>query len=385
MSDSFTEVSSQGWLGRIGSSIKGILVGMLLCGISVVVLFWNEGRAVQTAKGLDEGLGAVVSASADKVESANNQQLVHISGKAITDDVLHDEEFHVEQNAIRLVRLVEMYQWKEDKDSDTRKKVGGGTETVTTYTYEETWSSSLIDSNSFNQKHRSTHQNPDTMPVQAKTLHADKVTVGAYRLSPSLRNMIENAKDVEVSAENIPETLTERMQLQGSQTLYLGTNPNEPQIGDCRISFSVTLPADVSVVAQQTGDSFQPYQTKAGDALDMLRMGTVGADQMFAMAQAENTQLTWILRGVGAVLMFIGLMLITKPISVLADVLPFLGDLVEMGLGLVAGLLTITGSCLVIGFAWVFYRPLIGVPLLLLALGAIVMLFLKRPRRSAAA
>lgn len=83
--------------------------------------------------------------------------------------------------------------------------------------------------------------------------------------------------------------------------------------------------------------------------------------------------------------MFIGLMLITKPISVLADVLPFLGDLVEMGLGLVAGLLTIAGSCLVIGFAWVFYRPLIGVPLLVLALGAIVMLFLKRPRRSAAA
>ena len=47
--------------------------------------------------------------------------------------------------------------------------------------------------------------------------------------------------------------------------------------------------------------------------------GSIGAEQMFAMALAENTQLTWILRGAGAILM-----LITEPISLLADVETYL-------------------------------------------------------------
>ena len=77
--------------------------------------------------------------------------------------------------------------------------------------------------------------------------------------------------------------------------MYLGADPKSPQIGDCRVTFEVTKPATVSVVAQQIGDSFQPYQTQAGDALSMLRMGTISAEQMFEMAHADNRMLTWIL------------------------------------------------------------------------------------------
>ncbi len=382
MSDSFSEVSSEGWLSRIGNSIKGIFFGGIAIIVSVVLLFWNEGRAVQTAKSLDEGAGTVVSASADKVDSANNNKLVHITGEATTDEVLRDDEFKVEQAAIRLERLVEMYQWEEETEKKSRKKLGGGKETVTTYTYKEVWSSHLIDSSDFNEKGRAEHQNPSAMKVESQSWNAGNVTVGAYTLSSGLRDRIDNPSDVEVSQDNVPEVYAEDMEVQGNDTLYLGTSPTSPKIGDCRIKFVSTLPAEVSVVAEQTGDTFQPYQTEAGDALSMLRMGSVSADQMFEMAQADNTQLTWILRGAGVVIMFVGFTMIMSLFSVLADVIPFLGSLVEVGVALFSGLLTISGSSMVIGFAWLFYRPLIGVPLLVLSVSAVVLLIAKRPKRA---
>ena len=92
MMDTFTEVTHQGFFSRIGKSIVGVLVGIVLSIAAFPVLFWNEGRAVQTAKSLDEGAGAVVSVSADKIDPANEGKLVHLSAKAVTDETLSDEK-----------------------------------------------------------------------------------------------------------------------------------------------------------------------------------------------------------------------------------------------------------------------------------------------------
>ena len=61
MPDTFSVTSSQSWGGRLMESIKSVLVGFVFFIASFPLLFWNEGRAVQTAKSLKEGLGAVVS------------------------------------------------------------------------------------------------------------------------------------------------------------------------------------------------------------------------------------------------------------------------------------------------------------------------------------
>jgi hypothetical protein len=65
MTDTYTETTTKGWSTRIGESIKGILFGIVLIGLSCMLLFWNEGRAVQTTKSLNEGAGLVVDAAAD--------------------------------------------------------------------------------------------------------------------------------------------------------------------------------------------------------------------------------------------------------------------------------------------------------------------------------
>ena len=100
-------------------------------------------------KSLEEGAGVVVSASVDSVSASNEEKLVHVSGLTKTDEVLADEAFGISENAIQLVRDVEMYQWVEESSTQTEKKLGGSEERTTTYEYDKAWrspSSTLRDS-----------------------------------------------------------------------------------------------------------------------------------------------------------------------------------------------------------------------------------------------
>ena len=143
----YREVSNQSLGGRLVASVGGALFGGLLFLASFAVLWWNEGRAVQTEQSLTEGANNVVSVNAGKVDSANEGKLVHITAKATTDDTPTDPDFGVQApKDLRLGRKVEMYQYKEEAHKETRKKLGGGEETVTTYTYDPVWSEDLQDS-----------------------------------------------------------------------------------------------------------------------------------------------------------------------------------------------------------------------------------------------
>ena len=127
MSDFHTEVTSEGWGSRLMGSIKSVGAGFVMFLVAFPVLFWNEGRAVRTAKSLEEGAGAVVSVAAERVEPGNQGKLIHVTGATATDEVLADEEFGVKAPAIKLLRQVEMYQWTEEKTEKKRDKLGGGT------------------------------------------------------------------------------------------------------------------------------------------------------------------------------------------------------------------------------------------------------------------
>jgi hypothetical protein len=360
--DSYTEVTEQSWFSRIGGAFKGIIFGLLLFLAAFVLLFWNEGRAVKTYKTLKEGSGIVVSVPADRVDPANQGKLVHLSGRAVTEATLADPVFGVSANALKLRREVEMYQWQERSHSEEKKKVGGGTETVTTYSYSKVWSGHAISSSSF--KKSSGHENPGSMPYQDAEQLADKVTLGAFTLPASLVGKIGGAQQLPVSSEiPLPEELAGRAERQDGG-FYLGENPASPQIGDVRIKFEIVPQQEISVVAQQSGSSFTPYQSKAGGSIELLQEGMKSAAAMFEKAQSDNTILTWLLRAGGFFLMFLGLSMMLKVLSVLADVLPFLGNLVGAGTGIISFLIAGVLSLLTIAVAWITFRPLLGIGLL---------------------
>jgi hypothetical protein len=175
----------------------------------------------------------------------------------------------------------------------------------------------------------------------------------------------------------------------GASLFYLGESPAAPDIGDLRVSHESAMPAAVSVIAKQTAGGFEPFGTKAGGTIEMLETGTVSAGAMFTAAHQTNKIMTWALRLLGFVLMTIGFNLLFRPLSVLADLVPMFGSIVGVGTGFVAFLLSLPLSLLVISISWIFYRPLVGIPLVILAVGGFVFLisklFAQRKRKPAIA
>lgn len=371
MSDSVTTRSSQSWFSRIGGAITGMVVGLILFIASFPVLTWNEGRAIHREKTLQFGMKEVVSVPASPVDPANSGKLVHVNGDTVAPEPVSDDVFGISAPAIKLRRNVEMYQWTESKKSETQKKMGGSEETVTTYTYKKDWSSSVIDSSEFHTTEG--HINPTKMAFKTRTFVADDITVGDYTLPESLVNMIDDYEALPVTkgtpVDNItaskPVTVVE-------EGFYVGNDPETPAIGDLKIHFEEVKPGPVSIIARQTQKTFEPYPVKNLDTIELLQAGTLSADSMFASELQGNMIMTWILRVVGFLMMLFGLLLLVKPLVILADVIPFLGSLAGAGLGMIAFVIALPLTICTIAVAWLAYRPLIGLPLFILALASVV-------------
>jgi hypothetical protein len=361
----FTETTQQGWLSRLGGALGGMLFGLALIPIGCVVLFWNEGRAVQTARSLAEGAGLVTAIQADRVNPANEGRLVHVSGALTIANPPRDADFNLTPPAgtLRLTRRVEMYQWQEKQESETRNRLGGGTETVTTYSYSRAWVEGRVDSSRFRQPEGRTNPTPRH---ESRDWTAEGVRLGAFRLATAQLGDIP-------AGEALPAPRG------GGNTLYLGADPENPRVGDLRISWMAARPEAISLIAAQVGEGFGPYATRAGDRLFLMVPERQPASAMFQAAEADNAVLTWILRLVGSLAILFGWSLLFNPMKVLADVVPIIGSIVGAGTGLVAFLLTLVIAPAVIGLAWLFYRPLIGLAVLCLtALGIFGLMRLRR-------
>ena len=101
---------------RLGESIKGIFLGLLLFFGSFVLLWWNEGRAVRDYRTLTEVKNATVPVSPEALQTINDGKPVHVSGRAETRDELRDPLFQISEVAIHLRRKVEMMQWQQKED-----------------------------------------------------------------------------------------------------------------------------------------------------------------------------------------------------------------------------------------------------------------------------
>lgn len=364
--DSVAEVTEKSWLQRIGESFAGVIVGFLLIIGSCVLLFWNEGRAVTTARSLAEGAGIVRSVSSEKLDTNNDGKLVHVAGNLTPSGPATDAEFGMTSSGVRLVRTVEMYQWTEESESSSKKELGGSERTVTTYKYTRAWKDQPVDSAKF--KERSGHSNPQ-MVYRSRVTLAPDIKLGVFETPDNLMRGFGTEEPM-TAAQNHLAALRRKLDkpvhaVDGK--IYVGKEPGQPAVGDYRISFAEVPVQPASIIARQAGTNLEPYRTQAGGTVQLIAAGRVPAADMFQKAQSDNSTLTWILRAVGCVLMFIGFSMIMGPIGVLADVIPFLGDVVRAGTGFIGLLFTVVLAPVVIAVAWFYYRPLMS--LLILAIG----------------
>ena len=222
--------ANSGYFQRLGQSFCGIGFGIVILFCSIPLLFWNEGRAVQTARSLDEGLSIVVSLASmiDDPLEANNNKLVHLSGQLKTVIPLSDPEFGIRIHATHLKRQVEMYQWVET-ERKTEYNEGDRTRVETSYSYHKEWKSELV--RSFDFSNSAAHPNPTTFPISKYTKTADPVHVGRFQLSTGLKSAVSSFK-----------ILTPSDKVEGWTTLeqhfYRSTDPYKPEVGDIRVSFN---------------------------------------------------------------------------------------------------------------------------------------------------
>jgi len=374
----YREVTSTGWFGRIGDSIKGMLLGFLLVPGAIVLLVVNERNAVRDIRANEEIGSKVVSIANDSVDPAREGKLVHLNGPAKTDEVLKNDEFAVAENAIRLSWVASIYQWEESSRRETRKKLGGGEETVTTYTYKKTWSDKPIDSSGFKERG---HENKGTQSFRSGSAQAEDVALGAFKLPAGLINQIKTEEPLPL--RELPAPMAERGRI--SQGVFHTGNPESPVIGDEKVEFLITKPGDVSVMAVQSGNSFKHFVASNGKEKFLLYEGLLSAGEVVKGEERKAMLLRWALRAAGLVLMWFGFLLLIKPLSVLADIVPMFGSLVGTLTGGLSLLVSAAICLLVIALSWVAFRPVLGIGLLVAAGGCLALVLTIRSSKAKAA
>lgn len=161
---------------------------------------------------------------------------------------------------------------------------------------------------------------------------------------------------------------------QASNVLYLGRVPGSPEVGDVRITFEKIVPAKVTVMAVVDGDTFKPFKAKNGKRFQRLVMGKKSGDEIIEAEKEANSMILWALRILGIVMVIGGLKGIFGFIETILKVVPFIAGIFGWGIGVVCTIIGIVWSLIVIALAWLFYRPVLAISLLVLA-GFLVWVF----------
>ena len=154
---------------------------------------------------------------------------------------------------------------------------------------------------------------------------------------------------------------------QASNVLYFGRVPGSPEVGDVRVTFEKIVPAKVTVMAVVDGDTFKPFKAKNGKRFQTLVMGKKSGDEIIEAEKEANSIILWALRILGIVMVIGGLKGIFGFIETILKVVPFIAGIFGWGVGLVCTIVGIVWSLIVIALAWLFYRPILAISLLVLA------------------
>lgn len=308
-----TRTTSTGFFGNLLGSFVSIPIGILLFLGAFVVLFLNEGRP-NMAKIAEKQSVAV---AADTVGSEG--EFVSVTGTLATTETLGDPLFVAPGAYVALERDVEVYAWVERSESETRDKLGGGTETVTTYTYERQWVSDPADSSTFQEP--AGHQNT-AKRLEDGAWRVTSATIGAWRLDVPNTRMPGTTQVAPGTLSLTGDAAAATSTVQGNHVYLGGANPASPAIGDHRVSFSVLAPGGtVTGFGEASGGALAPWNYK-GDRT-FLRVLEGSREDALATLAFEEKIIAWGLRILGFLMMWIGMGMVFAPLHAVAGILPF--------------------------------------------------------------
>ena len=359
MTDKFTKVTKTGYGKRLGNSLKGILVGVLLFFASFAVLYWNEGRVdvseiAATATPID---------AMSQADSAYEGMLVSATGKVSSTEQIGDGLYLLPGDYLVVSRSVEMFAWVEETSTESETEWGGSETETTTYDYVKKWTSMPSSSSGF--EYPEDHYNPE-MTIENETYSVETGKVGTYELDMDkislagfdslslehemLTGVSAEAGEKEEVVEEVGEFTydeleeaeyeyevieeygeavgsDERVALVGDY-IFIGEGTlNSPEVGDTRVSYTaLENNVDMTVYGKQSGQKIVTHvDEKTGKSLYRMFDGT--PEEAVVAMHGEYKMMLWVFRVIGFLMMWFGLTSLLAPISVLLDVAPFLGSL----------------------------------------------------------
>lgn len=384
MPDAVEVEHTSGCTRLCNSFITAFCLGPALILGCCFVLGWNERRAVCDDKAIAEGKEKVVKVGCDSSMEGHGDLVLFSCDlqEGGLDPLTAEGDFQglIPANNTQYVGIeviAEMLQCVEHVQTVTKKdNVGGGTTTERRFTYSTEWRSSHVDSRSFRTDTSSWRsecgaQNPawdSRFPTTGKTF-VPEAKVGAFTVHQGFLQGI--SLNEPLIAASTPDDWQE------SGGTYTWTSPIPSGIGNVRVNFwgNDWSRPEMTVLGENARGNIGHWTASdswmcSGFTLGRLKEGFHTIDQFFAALTAEATSITVLFRVLGVVIMWIGFGLLFKPLEVAADCIPFVGPYLGNGVSFVTGCITCPMAfCCglgIIGAMWVFMRPLVGGPLLVL-------------------
>lgn len=363
----YTETTNKSYFSRIWDSIKWIFIWFILIIISIWLLWWNEWRTIKVSQWLAEWKEITVNWNISPIDKNLEWKLVYINWKADTNEILTDEIFSISKNAIKLIRKVEMYQWKENKKTTKKDNLWWSETTTNTYTYEKEWSINKISSSNFKE---SWHNNPTDWPFKENIIIAKKVKVWDIQLSWSFINQLDKKNNVFINDNDLKSfiknnNITNAKNENGIIYIWNWTI-NNPSVWDIKISFSIVSPSEVSVIWLQKWESLVSYNTKTDTQINLIEYWNIWMEEMYSNAEQNNKYLAWLFRILWLAWMFIWFKLLFWVIVIAWKIVPFLSSILSVWTWIVSFILTLIFWWWIIIISWLFYRPILSLSILII-------------------
>jgi hypothetical protein len=300
---------------------------------------------------------------------------VSITGPITSESSVSDPPFIESGAYIKLTRRTEIYAWYEERrSSETVDAVGGGSTTKTTYTYDTKWVATPDDSTAF--EYPEEYRNP-AKTLSDATFAVDRASIGAYTID------VTQGVDLPLGVTITPPR-GELPAGYGVADTYIYTRSNaqsEPRVGDERLSY-IALARDTTVTAFGSVEdgTFAPYHHSEHTFFEVME-GT----RSEAIEAMHNTYVlfVWIIRVVGVLGIFVGLQLLTGPISRLLSLIGIVGSVFDGISGFFNAALALLIGVTTIIISMIFHNIILMIILLVALVGFAV--WYLRSRSAAAA
>ena len=288
-----------------GTLAKALPFVVFIAGASLFI--WNEYRTARLA-------GVVREAGKECLELDINApldpsvegKLVHATGVTTGAEPLRDPDLGVEADALILKRTVSYFQLVEYHDNQTDE-----------LTYYTDWCSSPLSSEDYIAKYRDA--NFAYVRIGSRKDTCKTVMLGAYKLQSDLVGWLRDfGPEVEVRLSNeakdrlsrqaqatAPDRRRPKVQVFGNR-VYIGQNPDEPQVGDVSIEYETVPHEKITVLAKVQNGQFVKYGAQKEFFIYKIVPGSVNAEYLLQEERKDNRQLGWVLRGIALVLLVLG-------------------------------------------------------------------------------